>query len=93
MPRRDGSINVTKVVKELGETLMKGLADLASAHGLKVSITGPPAIPFMKFANETNFLRSQLFCGECAKRGRLLPPSPQLVPLRSPYDGGHQQDP
>jgi glutamate-1-semialdehyde 2,1-aminomutase len=67
-------INITKVVNELGETLLKGLADLASVHGLKISITGPPAIPFMKFANETNFLRSQLFCGECAKRGIFFNP-------------------
>jgi glutamate-1-semialdehyde 2,1-aminomutase len=28
----------------------------------------------MKFANETNFLRSQLFCGECAKRGVFFNP-------------------
>ena len=68
------AINVTKVVKELGETLMKGLHDRADAHGLKLSITGPPAIPFMKFANETNFLRSQLFCGECARRGVFFHP-------------------
>jgi glutamate-1-semialdehyde 2,1-aminomutase len=67
-------INITKVVKELGETLLKGLADLASVHGLKISITGPSAIPFMKFANETNFLRSQLFCGECAKHGVFFHP-------------------
>lgn len=68
------AINVTKVVKELGETLMQGLHDRAEANGLKVSITGPPAIPFMKFANETNFLRSQLFCGECARRGVFFHP-------------------
>ena len=68
------AINVTKVVKERGETLMKGLHDRAEAHGLKLSITGPPAIPFMKFANETNFLRSQLFCGECARRGVFFHP-------------------
>ena len=67
-------INVTKVVKELGEALMKGLVDLAAVHGLKVSISGPPSIPFMKFANETNSLRSQLFCGECAKRGVFFHP-------------------
>ncbi|MCK7512707.1 MAG: aminotransferase class III-fold pyridoxal phosphate-dependent enzyme [Desulfobacterales bacterium] len=40
------AIDAPKVVKELGETLMKGLGERAAAHGLKVSITGPPAIPF-----------------------------------------------
>lgn len=68
------SLNVTKIVKDLGAALVKGLKDLAEAHGLKVSITGPPAIPFMRFANETNFMRSQLFCGECAKRGVFFHP-------------------
>ncbi|MCU0577302.1 MAG: aminotransferase class III-fold pyridoxal phosphate-dependent enzyme [Desulfobacterota bacterium] len=68
------AIDAPKVVKELGETLMKGLGERAAAHGLKVSITGPPAIPFMKFANETNFMRSQLFCGECASRGVFFHP-------------------
>jgi glutamate-1-semialdehyde 2,1-aminomutase len=68
------SLNVTKVVKELGEALADGLRKLSEAHGLKLSITGPPAIPFMKFANESNFLRSQLFCGECAQRGIFFHP-------------------
>ena len=27
------------------------------------------AMPFIKFANETNFKRSQLFCKECSLRG------------------------
>jgi glutamate-1-semialdehyde 2,1-aminomutase len=68
------SINVTKVVKELGEVLLKGLRERSEAHGLKLSITGPSAIPFVKFANETNFLRSQFFCGECARRGVFFHP-------------------
>ncbi|MRR08407.1 MAG: hypothetical protein EG828_16105 [Deltaproteobacteria bacterium] len=53
---------------------MNGLTGLAEKHGLKVSVTGPPAIPFLKFANETNFLRSQFFCAECAKRGVFFHP-------------------
>jgi len=67
-------MNVAGVVKELGEALTRGLRELSEAHGLKVSITGPAALPFMKFANETNFLRSQLFCGVCAGRGVFFHP-------------------
>jgi glutamate-1-semialdehyde 2,1-aminomutase len=67
-------LDVVRVVKELGEALMKGLADKAGKHGLKASLTGPPAIPFMKFANETNFHRSQFFCAECARRGVFFHP-------------------
>ncbi|HPC46602.1 MAG TPA: aminotransferase class III-fold pyridoxal phosphate-dependent enzyme [Deltaproteobacteria bacterium] len=65
---------VPNTVRSLGERLTKGLASLAQARGLCVSITGPPAIPFMRFANERNFLRSQLFCGECARRGVFFHP-------------------
>jgi glutamate-1-semialdehyde 2,1-aminomutase len=68
------AIQVAEVVKDLGELLLNGLRERSEAHGLKLSITGPPAIPFVKFANETNFHRSQLFCGECAKRGVFFHP-------------------
>ena len=68
------ALDAVKVVRELGEQLTKGLGELAASHGLKISITGPPAIPFMRFANETNFMRSQIFCGECARRGIFFHP-------------------
>ena len=67
-------LDVVKLVRELGETLLSGLRERSEAYGLKLSITGPPAIPFVKFANETNFMRSQFFCGECAKRGVFFHP-------------------
>lgn len=68
------AIDAPRMVRELGEALTKGLQELASAHGLRISVTGPPAIPFMRFANETNFMRSQLFSGECARRGVFFHP-------------------
>jgi glutamate-1-semialdehyde 2,1-aminomutase len=68
------AIDAPRVVKTLGEKLTCGLADLAASHGLQVLITGPAALPFMRFANETNFMRSQLFCGECARRGVFFHP-------------------
>ncbi|MBT9147495.1 MAG: Aminopentol aminotransferase [Syntrophomonadaceae bacterium] len=59
---------------KIGKMLQDGLGQLAESHNLKVSITGPPSIPFMRFKNEDNFIRSQLFCSECAKRGVFLHP-------------------
>jgi glutamate-1-semialdehyde 2,1-aminomutase len=68
------TIDVPSIVMAHGEALIKGLGELAKTHGLQVSFSGPPALPFMKFANETNFLRSQLFCSECSKRGVFFHP-------------------
>jgi len=67
-------IDAPRIVSELGAKLTNGLAERARANGLEVVISGPPAIPFMRFASEKNFLRSQLFCGECAKRGVFFHP-------------------
>jgi glutamate-1-semialdehyde 2,1-aminomutase len=68
------AIDVPSIVREQGEALMKGLGELAKNYGLQVSFSGPPALPFMKFANETNFFRSQLFCAQCSKRGVFFHP-------------------
>jgi len=64
---------IDKMMKN-GRMLQKGMEELAGAHGLQVSVTGPPTLPFMTFANETNFRRSQLFSGEAARRGVILHP-------------------
>lgn len=59
---------------KMGKLLQDGLKKSAEVHGLQVTISGPPTLPFMTFANETNFRRSQRFSGEAAKRGVLLHP-------------------
>lgn len=59
---------------KMGTLLQDGLKERAEKHGLQVTISGPPTIPYMSFSNETNFRRSQLFSGECAKRGAILHP-------------------
>lgn len=66
-----------RVVEQLrvaGEKLGKGLAEAARRHDLSVRISGPPSIPFMTFANETNFFRSQRFCAEAIERGVFFHP-------------------
>ncbi|MBL6974706.1 MAG: aminotransferase class III-fold pyridoxal phosphate-dependent enzyme [Deltaproteobacteria bacterium] len=64
---------IDKMMKT-GTLLQEGLRERAGAHGLQVSVTGPPTLPFMTFANESNFLRSQMFSGEAARRGVILHP-------------------
>jgi len=66
--------NGIDTMMKMGKKLMKGLEELAAVHGLQIRTSGPPTIPFMSFANETNFLRSQLFCSEVTKRGSFFHP-------------------
>jgi glutamate-1-semialdehyde 2,1-aminomutase len=64
-----GKIDAAKICHERGIQLRDGLMGLAKSHGLQFAISGPPAIPFFKFENEENYMRSQLFCKECSLRG------------------------
>jgi glutamate-1-semialdehyde 2,1-aminomutase len=59
---------------KMGKLLQEGLRKRAEANGLEVKVTDPPTVPFMTFANERNFRRSQCFSSECAKRGVLFHP-------------------
>ncbi|MGC9325649.1 MAG: hypothetical protein ACP5G0_12990 [Desulfomonilia bacterium] len=61
-------------MKQTGESLMRGLNDQAASYGLQVTVSGPPSIPFMRFTNEKNFMRSQFFCAQCALRGVFFHP-------------------
>ncbi len=58
----------------IGTLLQNGLKELGDAHGMKLRITGPPSIPFVSFADETDFRRNQLFCAEVTKRGAFFHP-------------------
>ena len=59
---------------KMGGLLCEGLVKRGEAHGVQVKVTGPPTIPFLSFANERDFRRSQLFSKECARRGVLFHP-------------------
>ena len=61
-------------IREMGTLLMSGLADAAGAEGIRVSVTGPPAMPYMTFANDPLFEINRFFCGEAARRGIFFHP-------------------
>ncbi len=58
----------------LGEMLQTGLRQRATAHGLQVTVSGPPSIPYLSFANEKDFRRMQLFCASACERGVFFHP-------------------
>ncbi len=61
-------------IDRLGKALMKGLADAAGTGGMKVKLSGPPAMPFMCFENDPGFEINRFFCGEAARRGIFFHP-------------------
>ncbi|MGI9331754.1 MAG: aminotransferase class III-fold pyridoxal phosphate-dependent enzyme [Gammaproteobacteria bacterium] len=69
--QRDRSLEHART---MGERLCRGLEDSARANGLQVRLSGPPAMPFMTFANESNLYRSQHFTRECLARGMFVHP-------------------
>lgn len=63
------NIDAAGICHERGKQLREGLLELATAHGLQFDVSGPLPIPFIRFTNETNFKRSQLFVKECILNG------------------------
>ena len=66
--------NLIDHMRDMGDMLTQELHRLAEKHGLLISVSGPSTVPFMSFANEKNFFRSQCFSAECARRGVFFHP-------------------
>jgi glutamate-1-semialdehyde 2,1-aminomutase len=59
----------------LGERLGAGLRQLGTAHGLPVTVSGPPALPYMTFDDDGEELHlMRAFCQEMIARGVFLHP-------------------
>jgi glutamate-1-semialdehyde 2,1-aminomutase len=59
----------------LGKRLTAGLQQLGGAHGLPVTVSGPPALPYMTFDDDGEDLHLvQTFCREMIARGVFLHP-------------------
>jgi glutamate-1-semialdehyde 2,1-aminomutase len=66
--------NGVEKMKKMGELLKTGLEEMAQAHDLEISVTGPPAIPFITFKGGEDFRKNQLFGAESMKRGVFFHP-------------------
>jgi glutamate-1-semialdehyde 2,1-aminomutase len=58
----------------LGQRLGTGLRRLAEGHGLPVTVSGPPALPYMTFDGDRDLDLMRLFCREMIARGVFLHP-------------------
>jgi glutamate-1-semialdehyde 2,1-aminomutase len=57
-----------------GERLQDGLRTLAADHGFGVSVSGPPQMPLLLFADDPEFAKALRWSGFCAARGVYLHP-------------------
>jgi glutamate-1-semialdehyde 2,1-aminomutase len=62
-------------MRDVGLRLRDGITRQATAHGLPVHWSGPPAIPFLTFRDdEGSFARSRVFAAACVAHGLYLHP-------------------
>jgi glutamate-1-semialdehyde 2,1-aminomutase len=62
-------------MRHVGTMLCRGLEEQGRSHGLPVTLTGPPAIPFMSFRDDAgSFERNRVFAAACAVRGVYIHP-------------------
>lgn len=58
----------------LGNRLKEGLTEAAARRGYKVTISGPPAIPYMTFDDHPDLYHMQIFAREMIDRGVFIHP-------------------
>jgi glutamate-1-semialdehyde 2,1-aminomutase len=56
-------------MQQAGEALMTGMRQQAASLGLRVNVTGHPTMPYLKFADETEWHWTTVFAAECARLG------------------------
>ncbi len=61
-------------IKDMGTILQAGLRDHAKSHGVEVSVTGHPAMPYMTFEDDASREKMRFFCGEASRRGIFFHP-------------------
>jgi glutamate-1-semialdehyde 2,1-aminomutase len=58
----------------MGRRLAEGLTRAADQAGYRVTMSGPPSIPFMTFSDDKDLFHNQAFSVEMVKRGVYLHP-------------------
>jgi glutamate-1-semialdehyde 2,1-aminomutase len=58
----------------MGSLLRAGLEEQATGHGLAITCSGPPALPFMTFRDDRKFALSKSFAAACARHGVFVAP-------------------
>lgn len=80
--------NLPQQLEQRGTQLTTGIEKLARKHDHKVTLSGPPALPYLRFTEEHNFLQLQKVCSYAAEEGVILHPHHNwfLCGAHSPQD-------
>ena len=62
------------LMHERGTQLIEGLQQVATRHGERLHVSGIPAMPKVRFATESDFMRFQQFCAAATRRGAYFHP-------------------
>ncbi len=65
---------VVEKLQERGRYFAEGLKLAASASGYQIIVSGPPAIPFMRFAHDPDLYHNQVWAARMAERGIFVHP-------------------
>jgi glutamate-1-semialdehyde 2,1-aminomutase len=66
--------DTVSTLRSTGTMLMDGLVEAGRRHGYTMMASGPPAVPFLSFADDPSLRRQQRFCAEVTRRGALFHP-------------------
>lgn len=67
-------LNGPAIMERAGRRLRDGLAAQATAHGLRISQTGPVQMPFLRFAADPDLAKVNLWTTECVRGGVIIHP-------------------
>lgn len=66
-----------QVIKQLdiqGQRLIDGMLEIGRTHGVELEASGPPAIPYIRVANDSAFHQQQILCSAAIQHGLYLHP-------------------
>ncbi len=58
----------------LGQKLCEELTQCAASHGFRLTCSGHPSMPFIRFTDDPNMYHNQVWCAEMTRRGVFVHP-------------------
>lgn len=69
--REEGAV---AAMQRTGTMLQEGIERQAAEAGVRISMTGPPAMPNLRFPDDADLAKGKTFCGTAAEHGVIIHP-------------------
>ena len=69
--REEGAV---AAMQRTGTMLQEGIERQAAEAGVRISMTGPPAMPNLRFPDDADLAKGKTFCGAVAEHGVIIHP-------------------